>query len=197
MLIDRIRVESFGRDAAAWLRDTALIGLGSVLVALSAKVQIPLAPVPLTCQDFAVLLVGATLGSRRGSAALVLYLVEGLLGIPVFAGPIAGPLYLLGPTGGYLLAFPLAAYAVGTLAESGWLRHLGWSAAALALASGVILATGFAWCVIQIGAASAFDVAIIPFLVWNPIKIAILAVVLTVGSTWQMGRSKGQAGSGD
>ncbi len=97
------------------LRDLFLIVGGSLFVALCAKIQVWTMPVPMTLQTVAVVLVGASLGPRRGCAALVAYLIEGAGGLPVFAGPVAGAAYFAGPTGGYLLSFPAAAYVVGLL----------------------------------------------------------------------------------
>src|SRR5947209_12474071 len=106
-------------------RNAALVVAASLLVAFAAQVsfRVPFSPVPFTLQDLAVLLVGITLGSRLGAAALALYLAEGALGLPVFS-PAAGPsgiLHLLGPTGGYLLAYPLVAYLAGLRLST--LRH--------------------------------------------------------------------------
>jgi biotin transport system substrate-specific component len=100
-------------------RDLALILAGSLLVALAARISIPLpfTPVPITGQTLAVLLVGAALGSRLGFLSLLAYLAEGAMGLPVFAGGTGGLAKILGPTGGFLLAFPLAAGLVGLLVE--------------------------------------------------------------------------------
>jgi biotin transport system substrate-specific component len=94
------------------------VGLGAALVAIAAQaaVPVPFSPVPMTLQPLAVLAVGGVLGAGPGAAALALYLVLGLVGLPVFAGGSAGVLHLTGPTGGYLLAFPLAAALTGRLA---------------------------------------------------------------------------------
>jgi biotin transport system substrate-specific component len=97
-----------------------LVISGSLLVALAARVSLPLpfTPVPLTLQNFAVLLVGLLLGRRAGFAALVLYLVEGAAGLPVFSPMgLGGIAQLLGPTGGYLMAYPVVAYLAGWIAE--------------------------------------------------------------------------------
>src|SRR6266849_8806004 len=103
-------------------RQLALVVGGSLLVALCARITIPIpgTPVPLTVQNFGVLLVGLMLGSRRGFAALALYLAEGAMGMPVFSpvGP-GGIAHLLGPTGGFLLAYPLVAWVAGYVAERG------------------------------------------------------------------------------
>jgi biotin transport system substrate-specific component len=104
-------------DLPGWA-DASLIVGASLLVALMAQVSVPLpfSPVPITGQTFAVLLVGAALGAKRGSASLLLYLLEGAAGLPVFAGGGAGPATFLGPTGGYLIGFVAAAWLVGALA---------------------------------------------------------------------------------
>ncbi|RPJ40883.1 MAG: biotin transporter BioY, partial [Candidatus Latescibacterota bacterium] len=111
-----------------------LVAFASLLLALSARVAIPLpfSPVPISGQSFAVLLVGALLGSRRGSAAVLLYLAEGAVGLPVFAGGAGGAAYLVGPTGGYLAAFLPAAFVVGALCERGWDKRVPGAAAAMA-----------------------------------------------------------------
>src|SRR5262245_27892298 len=95
--------------------DLALIGLGRLVVAIAARIEVPLpwTPVPITGQTLGVLLVGAALGFRRGVASLGLYLAEGAAGLPVFSGGAAGAAHLMGPTGGYLWSFPFAAVLVG------------------------------------------------------------------------------------
>jgi biotin transport system substrate-specific component len=107
------------------LTDAALIITGSLLVAVMAQISIPLppSPVPITGQTFAVLIVGAVLGSKRGAASLALYLAQGALGLPVFAEFKSGLVTLFGPTGGYLFGFVVAAYVVGLLAERGLDRN--------------------------------------------------------------------------
>jgi biotin transport system substrate-specific component len=136
-----------GERSLAFLRQAALIIGASFLVALCARVTIPVpfTPVPLTLQNFGVLLVGLTLGSRRGFAALALYLVEGASGLPVFnpAGP-GGLLQLLGPTGGYLLAYPAVAALAGLIAERGK-KSFARLAAASFLGEIVLFAGGLAW----------------------------------------------------
>ena len=109
-----------GQSLAWWMEATLVIG-ASLFVALCARVTVPLpfTPVPLTLQNFAVLLVGLVFGSRRGAIALVLYLMEGALGLPVFSSGLGGVARLLGPTGGYLMAYPLVAFVSGFIAERG------------------------------------------------------------------------------
>ena len=108
-----------------WVRGLALVVAFSLLTALAAQVAVPLpfTPVPVTLQTFAVLLTGALLGARLGALAMIAYLLEGACGLPFFSLGRGGVLHLLfAPTAGYLLAYPLAAYVTGWLAERGWDR---------------------------------------------------------------------------
>ncbi|HEY5229413.1 MAG TPA: biotin transporter BioY [Galbitalea sp.] len=130
--------------------DIILIAAGTALTAILAQVAIPLWPVPITGQTFAVLFVGATLGVTRAVLSMVLYLVIGLLGLPVFApqangSHITGLPALLGPTGGYLIGFILAVAFVGWLAQREWDRK--WLRTLLAFAGGTVLiyAVGLPW----------------------------------------------------
>ena len=128
-----------------FLRQAALVIGASFFVALCARITVPLpfTPVPLSMQNFGVLLVGLTLGSRRGFAALALYLAEGAFGLPVFAG-LGGIAHLLGPTGGYLLAYPVVAGLAGFIAERGNRSFLRLTLASLA-GEVVLFASGIAW----------------------------------------------------
>lgn len=164
----------------------AVLG-ASALVAAAARVAIPLpfSPVPLTGQTFAVLLVGAALGSRAGAAALVAYLVEGLLGLPVFAGGTsawspsrAGAPVILGPTAGYLVGFVAAAFVVGWLAERGWDRRPHTSALAMALGNLVIYVFGLAWLARFVGPEQAIPLGALPFLVGDLLKILLATALL-------------------
>src|SRR6266852_393290 len=121
------------------VRQVGLVIGFSLLTALAAQVVIPLGPIPITGQTFAVLLTGALLGSRLGAMAMIAYLVEGASGLPFFAGGHGGLLHLMGPTGGYLIAFPAAAYVTGAFAEHGWDRRFLTAAAAMAIGSIVII----------------------------------------------------------
>ena len=174
-----------------WLKSAALVVGFSLFVALAAQVVIPLpfTPVPVTGQTFAVLLTGALLGSRLGALALVLYVLEGALGLPFFRGGAAGVAHLAGPTAGYLWAFPAAAFVTGYLAERGWDRRVVTAAAAMFVGSLVILACGWAWLALLTGSASvAFAKGVAPFLVGDVIKIALAACALPAG--WALLRRK-------
>lgn len=133
--------------SADWAKQAAIVVGASLFVALCARVTVPLpfTPVPLTMQDFGVLLVGLTLGSRRGFAALALYLAEGAAGLPVFnpLGP-GGIAQLLGPTGGFLMMYPLVAGLAGWIVERGRATFAR-AAAAGVLAEIVLFAGGIGW----------------------------------------------------
>jgi biotin transport system substrate-specific component len=159
------------------------IGLGALLVAASAQmvVPLPLSPVPMTLQPLAVLVVGGLLGAAQGTAALVLYLALGVLGLPVFAAGGSGIARLLGPTGGYLLAFPVAAALTGALAGRGGsvLRAL----LACALGMVVIHIGGVAQLALLGGDPGvALRVGFVPFLTGDLLKVGLAAaVILAVG----------------
>jgi len=184
-LVDAIAIRTPARTQS-WLHTLVLVVAGSLVVALSAQlaVRLPFTPVPVTGQTLGVLLVGAALGARRGAAALVLYLMEGAAGLPFFAGGMAGAAYLLGPTGGYLLAFPLAAFITGWAAERGWDR--GWltTAAAMTLGAAVIFAGGLAWLSFFIGGERVWVAGLLPFLPGAVIKIAVASAALPL--VWRL-----------
>jgi biotin transport system substrate-specific component len=157
------------------------IGMGALVVAVAAQaaVPVPFTPVPMTLQPLAVLAVGGLLGAAGGLAALVTYLGLGILGLPVFAGGSSGIVHLMGPTGGYLLAFPLAAGLTGALAgrSAGILRTL----LACALGMVVIHAGGVAQLALLGGNPSAaFRVGFIPFFTGDLLKVG-LATALILG----------------
>ncbi len=127
------------------VRQVGLVIGFSLLTAAAAQVVIPIGPIPITGQTFAVLLTGALLGSRLGALAIIAYLVEGASGLPFFQGGHFGLAHLVGPTGGYLISFPAAAYVTGAFAEHGWDRRFLSAAAAMAIGSAVILFCGWAW----------------------------------------------------
>jgi biotin transport system substrate-specific component len=175
------------------LRNSVLIVGGSLLVAGLAQLSIPLQPVPVTGQTLGVLLVGAALGWRRGGLALLAYLAEGLVGLPVFAEGRAGLPVLLGPTGGYLVGFILAAALVGFLAERAWDRTPWLMALALVLGNLVIYAVGVPWLavVLRLPPQPAYQFGMGPFLIGDALKLAV-AMVLLPGA-WFIAR-RGKAG---
>jgi len=162
------------------LRRTIAVVAGAALVAAAAQIAVPLpgTPVPLTLQPLAVLLVGGWLGPRLGAASLVLYLALGAAGLPVFTPyGLPGAARLVGPTGGYLLAYPVAAFAVGALAGDG----ARWGRLALAVTAGLALIHlgGAAQLLLLTGsAASAWRFGTLPFLLGDLLKLAIAVLVL-------------------
>jgi len=140
----------------------------------------------MTLQPLAVLFTGAVLGSRRGALALLLYLAEGAVGLPVFAGG-AGVTYMLGPTGGYLVSYPVVAGLVGWLAERGWDRRLVWTAAAMTLGLLVIYAFGVAWLAGFLGdLETALVQGMLIFVPGDLVKIAIATLALP--GSWALAR---------
>jgi biotin transport system substrate-specific component len=162
------------------LRAAMLIVLGTALIALSAKVNLPLPYVPMTLQTLVVLMIGAAYGWRLGSATMIAYLAEGALGVPVFAGPVGGITPLVGPTAGYLFGFVAAAFVTGWLAERGWDRNVALLFAAMAVGHLVILAAGFGWLAfgLGLGAAKAWQVGIVPFIAASLVKNALGATLM-------------------
>jgi len=162
------------------LRSVTLVALGTALLTLSAKVNLPLPYVPMTLQTLVVLVLGAAYGWRLGSATLMAYLAEGALGWPVFAGSVGGLAPLLGPTAGYLFGFVAAAYAVGWLSERGWDRSVPRLFLAMGLGHILILAAGFAWLAfgMKLGVEKAWLVGIAPFIAASLIKNALGATLI-------------------
>ncbi len=162
------------------LRSVILVLLGTALLTLSAKVNLPLPYVPMTLQTLVVLVIGAAYGWRLGSATVVAYLAEGALGLPVFAGSAGGLAPLLGPTAGYLFGFVAAAFATGWLSERGWDRSVVWLFLAMGLGHVLILAAGFGWLAfgMKLGVDKAWLVGIAPFLAASLIKNALGATLV-------------------
>lgn len=158
------------------LRSLALAIAGSALVALCARISVPLYPVPITMQTFAVLLIGAAYGWRLGSATLALYLIEGAVGIPVFAPPESAG-FVGGPTAGYIVGFILAAGLVGWLAERGWDRNVLLTGIAMVLGNLVIYALGLIWLARFVG-WQTFEFGLFPFLIGDALKVALAMAVL-------------------
>jgi biotin transport system substrate-specific component len=162
------------------LRNVILVVLGTALLALSAKVNLPLPYVPMTLQTLVVLMIGAAYGWRLGSATLVAYLAEGAVGLPVFAGPVGGLAPLVGPTAGYLFGFVAAALVTGWLSERGWDRSVFRLFVAMAFGHVIILAAGFGWLAfgMKLGVEKAWLVGVAPFVVASLIKNALGAAMV-------------------
>ncbi|MBV8104194.1 MAG: biotin transporter BioY [Hyphomicrobiales bacterium] len=178
------------RRSLRFARNAALAVGGALALALSAKIQVPFAPVPMTLQSLVVLALGAAYGARLAAATVALYLLEGLVGLPVFAGALAGPAYMAGPTGGFLAGFLVAAPLVGSLAERGWDRSWRLLLAAMALGHLAIFTLGFAWLAILIGPEKAFMLGVAPFALATIVK-TLLACALVVAAWSALDRAPG------
>jgi biotin transport system substrate-specific component len=165
-------------------RDMILVVGFSLFIAVLAQVSIPLpGGVPLTGQTLAVLLTGMALGSRLGAIAVGAYLIEGSLGLPFFAGGASGFERVLGPTGGYLIGFMLAALIAGWLAERGWSRSFALTLGAMMIANLVIYALGLPWLTRFVG-GRALEFGLYPFLVGDVIKAVLAAIALP--AAWRL-----------
>ena len=174
----------------ALLRNAVLVAAGVGLMTLSAKVQVPIQPVPVTLQTLALPLIAAALGSRLGFVTMLAYLALGLAGQPVFANTppqIPGPLYLFGGTGGFLVAYPFAAWIIGAMAERTGSRSLPKLFAGMVTADLLIFGCGFVWLaffahladgVIGRGIDFTWEKAIVPFLLPDLVKLALAASLI-------------------
>ncbi len=164
------------------IRNVALAVAGSIALWISAKVQIPFYPVPMTLQTLVVLVVGMAYGWKLGGATIALYLAQGAMGLPVFAGTPEkgiGLAYMFGPTGGFLLGFLLAAVAVGYLAERGWDRNILSTAGAMLIGTTLIYIPGLLW----LGSVIGFDQPVLeygikPFLLGDVFKLVLAALFM-------------------
>ncbi|HEY4944827.1 MAG TPA: biotin transporter BioY [Candidatus Limnocylindrales bacterium] len=208
---------AIGERISERARHLALIAIGAFLIALTANLQVvlsgqtiilpgdlrvtlPVSPVPITAQTFAVLLVGGALGFRRGLMSVGLYLALGLA-LPVYAGGASGihtfigreaGHWVLGATGGYLLGFLLASALVGRLAELGWDRHVGGAVVAMLLGNVVIYAVGVPWLMAATGfdLSTALSKGVYVFLVGDLVKLALAGIIFPA-AWWLVGRGDG------
>ena len=172
--------------ASTLARNIGLVLLGSWIVAGLAQLSIPLGftPVPITGQTLGVLLVGAALGSRRGGAALLAYLVQGAMGLPFFQGGTGGPAVLAGPTAGYLYGFVVAAFVVGWMAERSLDRRFATAMGVFLAGSAIIFACGLVWLAAFVGPSNVLAAGLWPFLPGAVIKAALAAMILP--SAWKL-----------
>ena len=184
-------------SAVLWPENTLLRNIilafgGSLLLAISAHINVLTLPVPVTMQTFVVLGLGAALGWRLAGATVLLYLSQGALGLPVFAKG-AGPLYMMGPTGGYLLGFLIAAVVVGWLAERGMDRTPAKMFPAMLFGNFLIYIPGVLWLASFIGMDKTFMGGVLPFLLTDVVKCALAAIVFPLA--WKFVNKNKQADS--
>jgi len=176
---------------AEGLRQLVLVVAGTLLLWASAKIQVPFWPVPMTLQTGMLLLVGVCYGSRLGFLTALAYLAEGAAGLPVFAGTPErgiGLAYMLGPTGGYLAAFPIMAWMAGVAAERG-VRWPG-MAATLLVATVVNYTLGVSWLSTFFGAGRAIELGLLPFVFGDLVKAALVV------AAWELGLGRSGPGGG-
>ncbi len=169
------------RTPARLLFTAGAIVIGVCLLTLSAKLQVPFWPVPMTMQTLVVLMLGMAYGPRLGAGTVLAYLLVGALGLPVFAGTPErgiGLAYMMGPTAGFLMGFVVAAWVAGILAERGWDRSVLWCAAAMLAGTVIIIGLGLAALIPVTGVSRAIEVGLVPFLASGALKIALGAIAL-------------------
>ena len=188
----------YPREGRALLaKRVALVALGVAALAIAAKIKVPFWPVPVTMQTFAVLTIGAAYGLRLGVVTLLAYLAVGALGYDVFTQSSAesnGIAYMMGPTGGYLVGFALAAGLLGWLARRGWDRSVATMAAAMLLGNAVIYVPGLLWLghlfAAEHGWATVLDWGLWPFLLGDAAKLALAALIFP--AAWRaVGEARG------
>ncbi|MER8414432.1 biotin transporter BioY [Mesorhizobium sp. M0510] len=161
----------------AW--QVGAVVLGTLFLALASYIEVPMVPVPVNMQTFAVTLIGALYGWRLGALTIAAWLVEGAVGFPVLSGGAAGAAHFVGPTGGYLFAFPLVGALVGWLAERGWNgKRVMLAFVAMLLGNLACLVLGTAWLAVMIGAEQAVTFGLLPFIVGGLLKSALGAATL-------------------
>ena len=173
-------------DAARLAANLVNVVVGTLLITLAAKISVPVCPVPVTRQSFAIAGLAAAFGWRIGLSTVALYLLEGAAGLPVFAGATAGIPYLMGPTGGFLLGFLPFAAIIGAAADRGASSKPISLFIAMLVAEVVLLAIGFTWLALMSGQTGfgpivtfAFNGAVKPFLIWDLLKMALAALTVT------------------
>ncbi len=178
------------RPNSRWLEIPLLVGFNLALVFCSyLAFDLPFSPVPITGQTFGVLVIGMTLGRVRGTAVVLAYLFEGAMGLPVFAGGLAGLPYLFGPTGGYLIGFVAAAYVMGFLAERGCHRTLWRVLPAMLIGEILIYSFGLVWLRHFVPSGALLAAGLLPFIPGAIVKIAAASAALP--AAWRLtGRTR-------
>lgn len=171
-----------GQDRATW-QNLLLVFGASGLVALAAQVEVPMVPVPMSLQTLAISVVGLTLGARLAGAALLAYLAQGAMGLPVFAGGDAGAHHLLGPTGGFLFGFVAMAFLTGRIAERGFARGPVRMFVAAFVPATLLFVPGVAWlwAVTPLDLGGAVQAGMIPFLLGDVVKSTLAALIVAGG----------------
>ena len=165
--------------------------LGVCLLTLSAKIQVPFWPVPMTMQTLVIFMLGMAYGGRLGAATVLAYLLVGAAGLPVFAGTPErgiGLAYMMGTTGGFLIGFLVAAWITGALAERGWDRSVIWCAMAMLAGTVALYVVGLAVLMPYVGLWRAIEVGLLPFIASITLKIGLGAVAMPM--IWRLVRQR-------
>lgn len=178
--------ESCLENQASWVCDTLQVMAASIALALFAQVAIwlPFTPVPITLQSMAIFLLALTMGPKKSSLAVIAYLAQGSLGLPVFAGGLVNPLWFLGPRVGYFLGFVVAAWLIGYLAQIKKERTLIETFLILFLGEAVLLTLGSIGLSFFVGLPNAIGMGVLPFLVGDAVKITLAALSLKPLNRW-------------
>ncbi len=169
----------------------ALVVAGALLVAASARAEVPMYPVPMSLQTLAISLIGLTYGARLAAVTLLAYLAQGAMGLPVFAGGAAGAAYMMGPTGGYLVGFVGMAWLTGWLVERGFGRGLGRLFVAALIPATLLFVPGvlWLWTVTPLDLNGAIAAGALPFLLGGVVKSGVAAMIAAGG--WQAMKRRG------
>lgn len=176
--------------SASWKLIVVMVAI--ICLSIASYIEIPMVPVPITAQTYVLLTLAGLLGWKLGTAATVLWLLIGAMGLPVLAGGSSGLDYFSGPTAGYLFAFPLAVAVVGLLFERGWnTKNIVLAFLAMLLGHAVCLGFGGLWLAFTIGPVSAFLKGVLPFLIGGLLKSALAVVTILIADRFLR---KGHAG---
>lgn len=180
MSANALAPRSVSGSSSKWLTMATMVAFGVALISLAAKVQVPLwpNPTPVTLQTLAIFAISAAYGSRLAVTTILAYIIAGALGAPVFAGPLAGPAYFAGPTGGYLAGFVVMAYITGLAADYGWSKSPFKLGAAMVVGEFVMLVMGALWMGYLFGSEKIIAWGVGPFIVTDLIKVAIAACIV-------------------
>ena len=186
MSSNALAIRTLGSQSNATIMFPVLVTFGIALIALSAKIQVPFWPVPMTLQTMAVAGIAAAYGLRLGLATIIAYLAAGFLGVPVFAGPVAGPAYFVGPTAGFLAGFVILTAIVGYVADrvstTGFLKLLG----AMLIGDALLFLFGFVWLGYffvtgsgaTLGGTFAWEKGVQPYIFGDLVKMVLAAAAV-------------------
>lgn len=163
--------------AGSMAKKATIVVLGSLFLAAMSQIQVPFYPVPVTLQTLGVMLIGLTFGFRMATATVALYLLEGIAGLPVFAGFAFGPAVLIGGTGGYLIGFLAAAAFIGLLADKGLTRSWTGAISALVASEVIIFGLGIAYLAYLYGFDKSLEWGLYPFILGDLVKLGLAALI--------------------